>query len=324
MSEGRSLYSKPPSLFHAQANVFMNSSAKAWISAARPRTLPLALSSIWLGSFLAAFFGTFNWQVVIWASITTIFLQVLSNLANDYGDSIHGADSAERQGPKRAVQAGLITARAMRTGIIVAGALSLASGIYLLYVSVGFVREVFFFFLGLGLLAIAAAVTYTSGSRPYGYAGLGDISVFIFFGLVGVLGTFYLHAQWLRWDLLLPAASSGFFSAGVLNVNNIRDIESDRNAGKRSVPVRLGREKAVLYHAFLLIAGVLASLLFVLLNYQSSWQLLFLLSVPLFVVNFKAARKYKEAAALDPFLKQLALSTLLFVLLFGVGHLLAA
>lgn len=299
----------------------MNSSAKAWISAARPRTLPLALSSIWLGSFLAAFFGTFEWHVVIWASITTVFLQILSNLANDYGDSIHGADSAQRQGPQRAVQAGLITARAMRTGMIVSALLSLASGLYLLYASVGFVREVFLFFLALGLLAIAAAVTYTSGSRPYGYAGLGDLSVFVFFGLVGVMGTFYLHAGWLSWELLLPAAASGFFSTAVLNVNNIRDIVSDRLAGKRSIPVRIGREKAVLYHIMLLVLAISSALLFALLNYESPWQLLFLLSVPLFLKNIKAVRQYKEAAALDPYLKQLALSTLVFVLLFGLGHL---
>lgn len=300
----------------------MNGTSKAWISAARPRTLPLALSSIWLGSFMAAFYGAFSWGVVIWASITTIFLQILSNLANDYGDSIHGADSAHRQGPQRAVQAGLITARAMRTGMIVSGLLSLVSGIYLLYSSVGFVREVFFFFFGLGLLAIAAAVTYTSGSRPYGYAGLGDISVFIFFGLVGVLGTFYLHAEWLLWELTLPAVAIGLFSTAVLNLNNIRDIESDKLAGKLSIPVRIGRQQAVLYHAFLLAGGILAAVAFVLFEYQSPWQFLFLLSIPLFMKNFKAVQQYKEAAALDPYLKQMALSTLLFVLLFGIGHLL--
>ncbi|EMR04834.1 1,4-dihydroxy-2-naphthoate polyprenyltransferase [Cesiribacter andamanensis] len=302
----------------------MNGSASAWVSAARPRTLPLALASIFLGSFLAAYYGTFSWSVVVWASITTIFLQVLSNLANDYGDSVHGADSAHRQGPQRAVQAGLITARAMRTAMLVFGLLSLVSGLYLLYSSVGFVREVFFFFFGLGLLAIAAAITYTSGSRPYGYAGLGDISVFLFFGLVGVLGTFYLHAQWLSWSLLLPASACGLFSTAVLNVNNIRDIQSDALAGKRSIPVRIGRQKAVLYHALLLIGGLLAALAFVLLDFRSPWQLLFLLSAPLILINLRAVYKYTEAAALDPFLKQMALSTLLFVLLFGLGHLLAA
>ncbi len=299
----------------------MKGKAKAWISAARPRTLPLALSSIWLGSFLAAFYGEFNWNVVLWASITTIFLQVLSNLANDYGDSVHGADSAHRQGPKRAVQAGLIAAAAMRNAMVVFGILSLLSGLYLLYVSVGFNRQVFFFFFGLGLLAIAAAVTYTSGSRPYGYAGLGDISVFLFFGLVAVLGSFYLHTQWLRWELLLPAASSGLFSTAVLNLNNIRDISSDQLAGKRSIPVRVGRERAVQYHAFLLISGILAAVAFVMLEFKSVWQFLFLLSIPLFLINLRAVYKYKEAAALDPYLRQMALSTLIFVLLFGIGHL---
>ena len=300
----------------------MNGTAKAWVSAARPRTRPLALSSIWLGSFLAAFYGTFSWGVVIWASVTTVFLQILSNFANDYGDSVHGADSAHRQGPQRAVQAGLITPRAMRTGMIVSGILSLLSGIYLLYSSVGFVVEVFLFFFGLGLLAIVAAVTYTSGSKPYGYAGLGDISVFIFFGLVGVLGTFFLHAEWLRWELVLPAISSGLFSTAVLNLNNIRDINSDTLAGKLSIPVRIGRERAVLYHALLLLGGIVSALAYVLLEYRSDWQFLFLLSMPLFFINLRAVHNYKEAAVLDPYLKQMALSTLFFVLLFGIGHLL--
>jgi 1,4-dihydroxy-2-naphthoate polyprenyltransferase len=300
----------------------MKGAAPAWISAARPRTLPLALSSIFMGSFLAAAYGSFQPGVVVWASITTIFLQILSNLANDYGDSVHGADSVHRLGPQRAVQAGLITPGAMRTAMVVFGLLSLVSGLYLLYSSVGFVREVFFFFLALGLLAIAAAVTYTSGSRPYGYAGLGDISVFLFFGLVGVLGTFYLHTEWLSWSLLLPAAACGLFSTAVLNVNNIRDITSDALAGKRSIPVRIGREWAVRYHGILLIGGILAALAFVLLNYRSPWQFLFLGSVPLILINLRAVHQYKDAAALDPYLKQMALSTLLFVILFGLGQLL--
>lgn len=301
----------------------MNGTVQAWVSAARPRTLPLALSSIWLGSFLAAFYGDFKWQVVIWASVTTIFLQILSNLANDYGDSVHGADSEHRQGPQRAVQAGLISAGAMRAAMVAFGMLSLFSGLYLLYSSVGFNWQVFLFFLALGLLAIVAAITYTSGSRPYGYAGLGDISVFLFFGLVAVLGSFYLHTEWLRWELLLPACSSGLFSTAVLNLNNIRDISSDKLAGKLSVPVRIGRERAVQYHAFLLLAGLAAALIYVLLEYRSAWQLLFLLSTPLFLINLRAVVKYKEAAALDPYLKQMALSTLAFVLLFGIGHMLA-
>ena len=154
----------------------------AWIEASRPRTLPLALASIFLGSFLAAYNERFTWEVLLLASLTTIFLQVLSNLANDYGDSIHGADSAEREGPSRSVQAGHISASAMRRAMILFGILSFVSGVWLLWIALEFRWQELPFFLGLGILAIIAAITYTSGSRPYGYAGLGDISVFLFFG----------------------------------------------------------------------------------------------------------------------------------------------
>ena len=294
----------------------------AWVAASRPRTLPLALASIFLGSFLAAFYSEFEWLVLLLAALTTIFLQVLSNLANDYGDSIHGADSVEREGPSRSVQAGHITAAAMRKGMILFAGLSFITGILLLMVSIEFSWQELVFFLGLGILAIIAAITYTSGKRPYGYAGLGDISVFIFFGLVGVLGTFYLHTGYFELGLLLPAASSGFFATAVLNLNNIRDIRSDKAAGKFSIPVRIGRKAAVYYHWALLGLGLLASVLFVLLDYRSPWQWLFLLSVPLLVVNAKAVKQKETAIALDPYLKQMALATLAYVITFGVGHLL--
>lgn len=293
-----------------------------WVVASRPRTLPLALASIFLGSFLAAFYSSFSWLVLLLASLTTIFLQVLSNLANDYGDSIHGADSVEREGPMRAVQAGHITANAMRSGVFLFTFLSFTSGLALLGVSLEFRWQELVFFLVLGILAIIAAITYTSGKRPYGYAGLGDISVFIFFGLVGVLGTFYLHTNELNWLLILPAMSCGLFATGVLNVNNIRDINSDKTAGKFSIPVRIGRPAAVRYHWMLLTVGLLASVVFVLLEYRSPWQWLFLLSVPLLIQNGIAVKKKKTAIALDPYLKQMALATLAFVITFGVGHLL--
>lgn len=294
----------------------------AWLSASRPRTLPLALASIFLGSFLAAYHGQFNWLVLLLASLTTIFLQVLSNLANDYGDSIHGADSGDREGPARSVQAGHISAVAMKNAMYLLAFLSLVSGIALLVIAIEFRWEVFFFFLGLGILAIIAAITYTSGKRPYGYAGLGDISVFLFFGLLGVLGTYYLHANELRSLLILPAASSGLFATAVLNVNNIRDIRSDEKAGKRSIPVRIGRSAAVCYHWLLLGLGVLASVVYVLLDFRSPWQWLFLLSTPLLVQNALAVKNKATALALDPYLKQMAMATLAYVITFGIGHLL--
>lgn len=294
-----------------------------WVAASRLRTLPLALASIFLGSFLAAFYSSFSWLVLLLASLTTIFLQVLSNLANDYGDSIHGADSVEREGPVRAVQAGLITAGAMRSGVFLFTFLSFTSGVALLAVSLEFRWQELIFFLLLGILAIIAAITYTSGKRPYGYAGLGDISVFVFFGLVGVIGTFYLHTNLLIWQPVLPAISCGLFATAVLNVNNIRDINSDKTAGKLSIPVRIGRPAAVRYHWALLGAGLLTSVVFVIAEYRSPWQWLFLLSVPLLIKNGKAVKQKKTAAALDPYLKQMALATLAYVLTFGAGHLLA-
>ncbi len=295
----------------------------AWIAASRPRTLPLALASIFLGSFLAAYYGAFNWKVLLLASLTTIFLQVLSNLANDYGDSIHGADSAEREGPARSVQAGHITAASMRTAMYLFAFLSFACGLLLLVVALEFRWQELLFFLGLGILAIIAAITYTSGKRPYGYAGLGDISVFLFFGLVGVLGTYYLHVNSFHPLLFLPAASCGLFATAVLNVNNIRDIRSDKTAGKLSIPVRVGRKAAIYYHWALLVAGVLLSVVYVLLEYHSAWQWLFLLSLPLLYINARAVKQKETALALDPYLKQMAMATLAYVITFGIGHLLA-
>ena len=293
---------------------------KAWLSAFRLRTLPLALASIGMGSFLAASQDKFDGQILLWCLITTIFLQILSNLANDYGDTIHGADSAERTGPQRAVQAGLITRSQMLRAIVLFVILSFAAGIYLLYIAVEFDSSTFLFFLGLGILAILASMAYTMGKKPYGYSGLGDISVLIFFGWVGVLGTFFLHTKFLDWQIMLPATSCGLFATAVLNLNNIRDIDSDKKAGKNSIPVRLGRKNATYYHFFLLGTALLTSVIYVSLNFYSYYQWTFLLVLPLLVINVKAVLTKKTALELDPYLKQMAISTLVFVLTFGIGQ----
>lgn len=295
--------------------------AKAWIAAFRPRTLPLALSCIGMGGFLAASAGAFRWDIFLMCALTTILLQILSNLANDYGDSIHGADNDGRVGPSRAVQSGVITKESMRKALIIFVVLCLASGLSLLKISLGSNVEAILFFFGLGILSILAAIAYTVGNKPYGYMGMGDFSVLIFFGIVGVLGSLYLFTQSVSWNHLMPAMSCGFFSMGVLNINNIRDIESDKRAGKFSLPVRIGREKAIIYHWMLLFAGLISATIFTLINYTSILQLLFLLTVPLFMINGLSVSR-KPAAELDPYLKQMALSTLLFVLLFGLGVLL--
>ena len=297
-------------------------SIRPWISAARPRTLPLALASIGMGGFLAASEQQFRWDIFMLSALTTIFLQILSNLANDYGDSVHGADHVGREGPVRAVQSGSISPTAMKWAIGVFAGLSFGSGVALLWRALPAGQTTFLVFLGLGLLAIGAAITYTSGGKPYGYAGLGDVSVLIFFGLVGVMGSYYLYTLEWRWEHFLPALSCGFFSTAVLNVNNIRDINTDKVAGKRSIPVRLGRERAVMYHWGLLVLGILCSVVYVLLDFNSYYQWLFVVCVPLLFRNGQAVKYQRTAAELDPYLKQMALTTLLYVVTFGLGLLL--
>ncbi len=292
---------------------------KDWIEAARLRTLPLALSSIGMGSFLAAHQAAFKWEVLILCVSTTVFLQVLSNFANDYGDTQNGADSADREGPSRLVQMGKISLPAMRNAIVLLGVLSFLSGISLIFLALDSWQDVLFF-LGLGLLSILAAITYTVGKKPYGYAGLGDISVFIFFGLVAVIGTYYLHTGSMMPLIWLPASSCGLLAVGVLNVNNIRDIESDQKAGKKSIPVRLGRKNAVVYHYLLISLSMSAALGYVLLDFHSLWQFAFLIVIPLLWKNTQAVSQKTKASDLDPYLKQLALSSLLFVLSFGLGN----
>ncbi|PIB34171.1 1,4-dihydroxy-2-naphthoate octaprenyltransferase [Reichenbachiella sp. 5M10] len=291
-----------------------------WLAAFRLRTLPLALSSILMGGFLAYGQGDFSWMILGLSVLTTVFLQILSNLANDYGDSVHGADSVDRMGPQRAVQAGVITPVAMKRAMVVFAVLSLVSGLMLLYAAFADQLVFVLMFLGLGLLCIYAAITYTSGKNPYGYMGLGDVSVFLFFGLVGVLGSYFLYAHAFDAWMVLPAMSCGALATGVLNVNNIRDLISDEKAGKRSIPVRIGRVKAVGYHLGLLVLAMSCAFIFAWGAGQGWSSYLFVGVIPFLIVNYQAVRTKHDAADLDPYLKQLALSTLLFVVLFGLGQ----
>ena len=293
-----------------------------WISALRLRTLPLALSCIFMGGLLAARQHDFDWMIFSLCCLTTVALQILSNLANDYGDSIHGADSDIRMGPLRMVQSGNISSQQMKLGIGISGLIALALGLMLIYISLQ-LSMTSLLFLVFGIGALIAAVNYTMGKNPYGYVGLGDFSVFIFFGWLGVMGTYFLLTKTLDWSIMLPATSCSLFAVAVLNLNNIRDIESDQLVGKISIPVRIGREKAVIYHYALLIAGICCAIVYVLIHYKTPLQFLFLLTLPAFWLNAKAVSIQKEAMALDPYLKQMALTSLAFTLSFGVGQLLA-
>ncbi len=310
---------------------------KHWISAARPRTLPLALSSILMGSFLAAGENKFSWIIFFLAVLTTTFLQILSNFANDFGDTVSGVDSSERTVATRAVQTGAITREAMRNAMIVTSILSFISGSALIYEGLKDTdTQTILSFFGIGILAIIAAITYTVGKRPYGYAGFGDISVLIFFGWVGVLGTYFLHTHRLNILYILPATTCGLFAVGVLNINNIRDIESDKKTGKISIPVRLGRNNAVIYHWSLLVIGLILSIIFTYLTTQTNYLLehqsstnslfysilnwLFLITIPLLWKIGNGVSKAENSAQTDPFLKVMALTTLLFVITFGIGQ----
>ncbi len=294
-----------------------------WITALRLRTLPLAFSSVLLGAFLAYFNGYQNWLVVGLALSTTLFLQVLSNLANDLGDSTHGADNENRLGPKRAVQSGKISALAMKHGVIVVALMALASGIPLVYFGtreIGLISKLLF--LVLGLLAIISAITYTIGKKPYGYAGFGDLFVFIFFGLAGVMGTYFLITNHLAPDVFLPAAALGFLSVAVLNLNNMRDHKNDAQSGKRTLVVRWGIGAARIYHLVLITSSIVLGLTYMLLNYHSPLQMFFLITVPFFWMNVYGVFHNTIPAELDPYLKRLALTTLLFSIVFGLSLLL--
>jgi 1,4-dihydroxy-2-naphthoate polyprenyltransferase len=295
------------------------SSIKAWIESFRLRTLPLALACTGMGSILAAGFRLFNLKVFILTSATAILLQILSNLANDYGDTIHGADNEERVGPQRALQSGRITMPAMRNAIIICATLALFCGCWLLHEATkGLGIYVFISFLALGLLSIAAAIRYTVGKNPYGYAGLGDVSVFFFFGIVGVAGTFYLHVHSLPASVLLPAAALGFLSAGVLNINNMRDVVNDAASGKRTLVVRIGIDQAKRHHLLLIVSAVLCMVTFTLMHYSSIWHWSFLIAVPLLFIQVKNIIK-EESSGMDKYLKQLSLTTLLMVICVAIS-----
>lgn len=299
-------------------------SFSSWIKAARLRTLPLAMSGILMGSFLALMAGDFNARVTILAIITALFIQIFSNFANDYGDSQKGTDNQHRVGPRRTVQSGEITPVQMKTGMAVMIALSLAFGIWLIAEGTkGLDLRSFMLFLAFGIAALIAAYRYTAGSNPYGYAGLGDIAVFLFFGILPVVGTYFLNTHTVSVGVILPAISIGLFSTGVLNLNNMRDIENDRNSGKKTMVVRMGSARSRDYHNSLILIGWMTALVFVAIVYHSPWELLFLITLPLFIRDLVKIKMIKEPRQLDPYLKKLSIATLLFTLLFGIGIILA-
>ena len=293
---------------------------KHWIQAARLRTLPLSLSGVITGSFLAASKGVFRWDICVLALLTTVGFQVLSNFANDYGDGVKGTDNENRVGPQRALQSGAISPKQMLKGIYVTIAITLIIALLLIYVSFGsenFMLSIVFFLLGLA--SIGAAMKYTMGKGAYGYSGFGDLFVFLFFGLLGVVGCEFLYTQEVSTLSFLPAITIGLFSVGVLNLNNMRDRLSDIQSNKNTMAVKLGANKAKIYHYILLIVGMLSTIYYVVAMGYSFKAYLFLIAFVPLLKHIKTVYTNKEAVLLDPELKKVALSTFLFSLLFGLG-----
>ncbi|MCF7569442.1 1,4-dihydroxy-2-naphthoate octaprenyltransferase [Sabulilitoribacter arenilitoris] len=294
-----------------------------WISTMRLRTLPLSVSGIILASCFAEYNGYFNWEIAVLAIITTLSLQILSNLANDYGDGIKGTDNDQRIGPERAIQTGKISPDQMFNAIRINILISITLIFALIYISFGvkhFLLTMLFF--ALGITSIIAAIRYTIGSNAYGYRGLGDVFVFVFFGLISVIGCYVLFAKTIDHVVFLPACTIGLLSMGVLNLNNMRDFVSDKKSNKITLAVKLGQEKVKLYHNTLIILAIVLSALFGILYYTNVFNLIYVVAYIPLLIHLVKVNKVTNPKLFDPELKKLALSTFLLAVLMGIGHLL--
>ncbi|MCL9806612.1 1,4-dihydroxy-2-naphthoate octaprenyltransferase [Flavobacterium amniphilum] len=297
---------------------------KHWIEAARLRTLPLSVSGILVGSLYALNNPTnnvltptqvFDWRIFILAILTTVGFQVLSNFANDYGDGVKGTDNDDRVGPQRAIQSGVISPDAMKKAMYLTALLTFLCAVLLIYIAFTDKYLLFsLFFLILGIVAIASAIKYTVGDSAYGYKGFGDVFVFVFFGLVSTLGVNFLYSKQFDWQLVLPACAIGMLSAGVLNLNNMRDELSDAKAGKNTLVVKMGGQKAKIYHFFLVGGAMILVLIFAVIynNVGFRWdQYAFLAAYFPLMRHLRVVYLCDDNRRLDPQLKVLALSTFL-------------
>jgi 1,4-dihydroxy-2-naphthoate octaprenyltransferase len=293
--------------------------SQAWIKALRLRTLPLSLSGIIIGSAIAKYNGFWDWSIFLLSLLTTVLFQIVSNLANDLGDSVKGTDNKDRVGPMRSVQSGLISKNEMRNAVVITSIVSLLSAGTLIYLgTTNLPISILWFYIGLAVACIFAAITYTIGKKAYGYYGLGDIMVFLFFGIVSVLGVYPLYAKSIDWIILLPACSIGLLSAAVLNLNNMRDRTNDAKSGKNTLVVKIGPDWAKLYHAFLVLGGVICQLLF-LVNLNHSLAFIGLLPAIILILHLQKVMKTKNPKDFDPELKKVALSTFGIAVLTAIG-----
>ena len=295
---------------------------KNFIKAARLRTLPLSISGIILGGFLAMSDGLFNGVIFSLALITTIGFQVISNFANDYGDGVKGTD-AIRIGEERMVSSGKISPKQMKKAIMISVILTIIFALFLIYESFGlsnFGYSLLFFVLG--IVSVVAAIKYTVGDLAYGYSGFGDVFVFLFFGLLSVLGSYFLFTKEIYFLLTLPAISIGLLSTAVLNLNNMRDYQNDKKSKKNTIVVKIGLKAAKRYHYSLLLLSFISAVSYVVLTFTKTVQFIFLLAYIPLVIHALFVYNNKEELRLDAELKKVALSTFLFSVLLGLGQVL--
>jgi 1,4-dihydroxy-2-naphthoate octaprenyltransferase len=297
----------------------MNSKFKVWLEAARLRTLPLSLSGIIVGNGLAYSSPSFSITILILSLATTIAFQILSNFANDYGDGVKGTDNNDRIGPARVLQQGLLSRKELKKGIQITVASSLILSFTLILIAFDSSELLYvLIFVALAIASVYAAIKYTVGKNAYGYRAFGDVFVFVFFGGVSVLGSYFLQNNTFSIELILPATSIGLLSVGVLNLNNMRDLETDKKSNKITIAVLLGASYSKIYHAFLLIGAVFTSVLYSKTLSQPSY--LFMIVVLLLMIHLRRVLGYTDPKEFDPELKRLALCTFLFALLFSIGQ----
>lgn len=282
--------------------------------AARPRTLPAALAPVLVGTALAIHDDEFAALAFVAALLGALFIQVGTNLANDYSDARRGADTEDRLGPVRVTAGGLVPPRQVLIATYVSFGLAVLVGLYLVAVAGPVI-------LLIGAASIAAGVLYTGGPRPYGYEGLGEVFVFTFFGIVAVTGTYFVQAERLEWEAFAFAVPVGLMATAILIVNNVRDMDTDRRAGKRTLAVRLGRERT---RAFYVITVGLAYLVAIVMAIVwSVWVLLPMLSVPLALGVIRLVREHVDGPTLNEALGKTGMVQLVFCVLLSAGILLA-
>ena len=290
---------------------------KHWIQAARLRTLPLSVSGIIVGSAYAYHQGFSDWRILVLALATTLGLQILSNFANDYGDGVKGTD-ANRIGEKRMVAAGIITSAQMKKAVLITAAITFVLALLLIYIAFGkenFGLSLIFILLGIG--SIGAAIKYTVGKNAYGYSGFGDLFVFIFFGWVSVIGSNFLFTHFIDCKLFLPATAIGLLSVAVLNLNNMRDIENDKIAGKNTLVVKMGLAWAKNYQHFLILFPLILNFIFSLLIHKNIYFSFFVFAY--FLLHLGRVRDAKKYEDFDPELKKVALGTFVLSILFWLS-----